>query len=242
MDALSVTIKIYGGFKMKDLNGLKKDNMTAYLDYVLKRVKEDGGATLSINDYIMIDYVSGFQVGGVIDKYGAKREIIIHNIEELNGAKLWYYLENIKGSAKDYQNIGLWLNDNKLYIELSEHYNNLMTAFRRAIENKQKALFDWEKYEDVKTSWIGDTYDDLKHYFENDLLLNIGDDIAISITDDNGEEAYIDCDELEETMSGLYDVFLTAPIKSISVNDTYYSINEDEENGTTYKAIIHIEV
>jgi len=45
--------------------------------------------------------------------------------------------------------VGCWVNDNKIYIDISKHYKQLKRAIKKGIEYKQLAIFDIGNLKDI---------------------------------------------------------------------------------------------
>lgn len=103
-------------------------------NYILK----NGGATLSLNNNL-VEYESGFQVA--FKPY----EKIAH-IENLKSFKKSFraYKKQVKKQIKKTLNIGLWLENNNLYFDISKNINFLTNALMIAESNEQKSIFKWE--------------------------------------------------------------------------------------------------
>ena len=105
----------------------------------LKKIIKSGGATLSINTLKSTNYADGYMVGVV----GIKRDLT-----GINRKKRLKMKAEIKAMAKDFgatgkdYHIGLWVNNNLLYIDLSLKVNDLMNAMEAGYNYNQKAIWD----------------------------------------------------------------------------------------------------
>lgn len=126
-------------------------NLQRFKIQVMKAIK-DGGITLGMSEKNFLktcNYKQGYQVGGF------SREIIIDikDIEKWTG-NAWidlYY--GVQGLAPYWErvsyNIGLWVNDGMLYIELSKRILGLKNALGIATAKKQKAIWDWKNTQEI---------------------------------------------------------------------------------------------
>lgn len=105
----------------------------------LKKIIKNGGATLSIKTLKSTSYNDGYMVGVV----GIKRDLT-----GINRKKRLELKREIKALARDFgtsvknYHIGLWVNNNMLYIDLSLKVDNLMKAMEVGYNANQKAIWD----------------------------------------------------------------------------------------------------
>jgi hypothetical protein len=100
----------------------------------IKAIVEKGGATLDAKTFDDAKVSNGYMVGikgDVIDVNGA-----FYDIKAITSS---YMLSHI-ASEKDY--IGYWVNDNNLYIDLSQNVLDLDDAITLGKANNQKAIWD----------------------------------------------------------------------------------------------------
>ena len=68
-----------------------------------------------------------------------EKEVII-DINNLNQKSLKNAIKNF--TLKASQGVGMWLNENKVYIDINEGFDHLEEAMRTAITNSQLAIYD----------------------------------------------------------------------------------------------------
>lgn len=73
----------------------------------------------------------------VVSVYGQEKVFKLNQLEELEKAVLSY----AKGIKKGYY-IGLWINDNKIYLDVSTSFDRKNQAMQFGVNNKQIAIFD----------------------------------------------------------------------------------------------------
>lgn len=89
----------------------------------------NGGGTFNKN-FEPVKFGGGFQVG--------KKNILTGRIEELENEDI---LKNIKLNAGEF--LGLWLEKGILYIDISEHIEDLEHAKIIGQTRKEISIFDW---------------------------------------------------------------------------------------------------
>lgn len=107
-------------------NDLKKYiNEGASLDKQLKNITCDSGFMVSLLGYEKIYNINDIEgIRNNIIEY----QKIIHNNEY----------------------IGIWKNDNKIYVDISKRYTYKKDAIKTGIKNKQLAIFDLKNKKDIK--------------------------------------------------------------------------------------------
>ena len=118
------------------------------MDYLQK----NGGATIKINDvddYFIYNHEYGYQVArrgiisGLYFENVVATEIILDLKTEFDKI-VGFFLTTKNGD------IGLWVDDNKLYIDtLSQWFTVKSTALEIAKNEGQKAIWDWSKKETI---------------------------------------------------------------------------------------------
>lgn len=73
----------------------------------------------------------------VVSVYGLEKVFKLNQLEELEKAVLSYAKDIKKGYY-----IGLWINDNKIYLDVSTSFDRKNQAMEFGINNKQIAIFD----------------------------------------------------------------------------------------------------
>lgn len=106
---------------------------------LIKKILENGGATLNakLED---ADLTNGYMVSEV----GAEKVFSLDDVEGIEKT-LKEYAEKI--SINEY--VGAWVDDNKLYIDISKHYKSKKQALKVGAENKQLAIFDIASAESI---------------------------------------------------------------------------------------------
>ena len=98
----------------------------------LLQIIKNGGATLNSRGH-RVDYSSGFQVS-FKDLYIIDLKNIDKILEAINSE-----LAKIRKDAC----LGLWVDDGKMYIDLSTRVELFPLAYRLGIKNNQLSIFDW---------------------------------------------------------------------------------------------------
>lgn len=126
-------------------------NLERFKNQVMKAIKE-GGITLGMSEKNFLktcNYKQGYQVGGFT------REIVIdiNDIENWTGndwIDLYYDIQDLAPFWERVgYNIGLWVNDGMLYIELSKRILGLKNALGIATAKNQKAIWDWKNGQSI---------------------------------------------------------------------------------------------
>lgn len=106
---------------------------------LIKKILENGGATLNAK-LENADLNSGYMVSEV----GAERVFRLEDVEGIEKT-LKEYAKRI--SSNEY--VGAWVDDNKLYIDISKHYKSKKQALKVGAENKQLAIYDIASAESI---------------------------------------------------------------------------------------------
>lgn len=108
--------------------------------YALQTI-ENGGITFNNEGVIRecLGYIVSGKGGTVVDK------------ESFTGFDIHCFYNENKNVLESISNayIGTWLNDGKIYIDISYHYSNLRLAQRMAINHEQIAFWDLENGEEI---------------------------------------------------------------------------------------------
>lgn len=104
-------------------------------------IKNNGGVTLNI-DGTEFKANNGYMVSL------KDTEVIVSagTIDE----ELKRYFFDLAGKAGDDHKIGYWLDNGRIYIDISVHVGDLDEAMRLAIENDQLAIFDLGNLETIR--------------------------------------------------------------------------------------------
>ena len=99
---------------------------------IIKEVLKNGGLTIDLEE----------KKGFMCSIYGMEKTFNLEQLEELEKE-----LDNYKNIVKNKKNVyvGLWLDNNIIYLDLSKHYNDKKQAIKKGIENRQLAIYDIEK-------------------------------------------------------------------------------------------------
>lgn len=157
---------------------------------LIKKILENGGATLNAK-LENADLNSGFMVSEV----GAER---VFKLDDVDGIEktLKEYAKRI--SSNEY--VGAWIDDSKLYIDISKHYKSKKQALKVGAENKQLAIYDIASAESIyltKSVFIlyavDKALDDIRNVAEYSSLQQIEEEFDIK----NGRQYVIhNVDEL----------------------------------------------
>ena len=104
---------------------------------------KNGGLTLSA-DYTQAKEKSGFYCSVI----GYEKIIDIKEIES--------NLKEYKNKLLKNEYIGLWINNNNIYIDITKHYKDKKRAIESGIKNKQYAIYDIKHKKDIYI--LKDTY------------------------------------------------------------------------------------
>lgn len=102
---------------------------------IINLVKINGGISLD-TQFNIAKINKGYMVS--VEKY--EYIVDIHESDRIDSR-----LSYMKNILKDSEYIGLWYDDNKLYIDLSKNIKNIGNAKSFAIKNNQKAIYDISK-------------------------------------------------------------------------------------------------
>ena len=106
---------------------------------LIEKIIKNGGATLT-STLENADLKNGYMVSEV----GAERVFGLDEVEEIEKT-LIEYAEKITTN----QFVGAWLDDDKLYIDISRHYKSKKQALRVGADNKQLAIYDIANEESI---------------------------------------------------------------------------------------------
>ena len=99
--------------------------------------------------------------GGYSDKILTKKRYIVSM--ELNKEVIIpvekFNKKSLKNAIKDFalkvsQGVGTWLNDNKVYIDINQGFNDLDEALSIAIANNQLAIYDTLENKEISTGIV----------------------------------------------------------------------------------------
>ena len=110
------------------------------LEKMIKNTRESGG----YSDEILTQkrYIVSMELN---------QEVII-NIEDFNKKSLKNAIKSF--TLKASQGLGTWLNDNKVYVDINQGFDNLEEAMQIAIANKQLAIYDTIASEAIPTGIV----------------------------------------------------------------------------------------
>ncbi|MBQ8319519.1 MAG: hypothetical protein IJX81_01405 [Clostridia bacterium] len=98
----------------------------------LKKFLTNGGATLNERAEA-VNFANGFQV--------SKKDFYILPVS--NVGAILAAVNALLNTAKKGEFVGLWCDDGKCYIDISERVKNEKKALRLGTARKQKSIFDW---------------------------------------------------------------------------------------------------
>ena len=112
----------------------------------IKKIIKNEGATL---DYNYNDFKS--DRGYIVSLKGQEVKVNKNDIEEIKKEieKKKEFIENKKGLY-----IGLWLEDDILYIDVSIHIIDYLRALEVARNNEQKAIYDLQKNDSIYLTYL----------------------------------------------------------------------------------------
>ena len=106
---------------------------------LINEIIKNGGATLT-STLESAELKNGYMVSEV----GAEKVFGLDKVEEIEKT-LIEYAEKI--TSNEY--VGAWVDDGKLYIDISKHYKSKKQALRVGADNKQLAIFDIANAESI---------------------------------------------------------------------------------------------
>lgn len=112
----------------------------------IMEIIKNGGSTL---DYNLNDFKS--ENGFMVSLKGQEVKIDKSNIEEIKKE-----IEEKREFIKDKKGlfIGLWLDNDIMYIDVSIHIINYLRALRVARNNEQKAIYDLQKNDSIYLTYV----------------------------------------------------------------------------------------
>lgn len=157
---------------------------------LIEKIIKNGGATLT-STLENADLKNGYMVSEV----GAERVFGLDEVEEIEKT-LIEYAEKITTN----QFVGAWLDDDKLYIDISRHYKSKKQALRVGADNKQLAIYDIANEESIYITRsvfilyaVDKVLDDIRNIAEYNSLQDIEEEFNIK----NGRQYVIrNIDEL----------------------------------------------
>ena len=99
----------------------------------LKNFIEKQGATLDKSGKA-VDFENGFQV--------SKKDCFILELKNIN--KILKSINELLKEIKQGEFVGLWVEDNKIYVDISIKINNLKNALSFGKMQNQLSIFDWK--------------------------------------------------------------------------------------------------
>ena len=160
------------------------------MEKLIEKIIKNGGATLT-STLENADLKNGYMVSEV----GAERVFGLDEVEEIEKT-LIEYAEKITTN----QFVGAWLDDDKLYIDISRHYKSKKQALRVGADNKQLAIYDIANEESIYITRsvfilyaVDKVLDDIRNIAEYNSLQDIEEEFNIK----NGRQYVIrNIDEL----------------------------------------------
>ena len=157
---------------------------------LIEKIIKNGGATLT-STLEEADLKNGYMVSEV----GAERVFGLDEVEEIEKT-LIEYAEKITTN----QFVGAWMDDDKLYIDISRHYKSKKQALRVGADNKQLAIYDIANEESIYITRsvfilyaVDKVLDDIRNIAEYNSLQDIEEEFNIK----NGRQYVIrNIDEL----------------------------------------------
>jgi len=98
----------------------------------IKNIIKNGGATLNKQGNAK-NYKSGYQV--------SKKDLFILDIENIEN--ITTIINNTLNNMQNDEFLGLWVDNNKVYIDLSIKISNLQKAVNFGKKLKQISIFEW---------------------------------------------------------------------------------------------------
>lgn len=98
----------------------------------LQKILKLGGMTCDYHGK-KIDYKRGYQI--------SIKDLAIFDITQKT--KILNFTKNLQLAKNEF--LGFWVDNNKIYIDISKHYNNKNKAITEGKKNNQISIFDWYK-------------------------------------------------------------------------------------------------
>jgi hypothetical protein len=126
---------------MKDLTSIKNDNMKAVIsetkNEVLQSLKKNGGLTLNSETLKPVTYSTGYQVSVL--------NIIKYDMTLFDDGMIEKALHvAMKQSEQNRLDIGLWIDGETLYVDLSDLFIDFHDALEYCKEKNELSFYDWE--------------------------------------------------------------------------------------------------
>jgi hypothetical protein len=116
-------------FLRENLKKMLKNYLNAE---TLKKIIDDGGATLD-HSGAPVSFRTGYQV--------SKKDCYILKVKNIKA--ILKAVNKLLNGCKFGEFVGLWVDDEKIYIDISEHIKNYKNAFKVGTARKQLSVFDW---------------------------------------------------------------------------------------------------
>ena len=179
-------------------------------DKIIKKMINNGGATL---DYNYDNFSASF--GFMVSIKGHEKKIDINDIENIK-KEITKKRELIK-TKKGYY-IGLWVENDILYIDISKHIINYNKALEVARNNKQLAIYDLKNDKNIYLNYK-------KYYTLYKVIRNVDNDII----DYKIIKQYDSKEDIKKEIN--------ASIKTLD-NIIYKSFEQYEKRGKDYQGLI----
>lgn len=101
------------------------------IEEIKKELFKNGGYTIGLEK----------KEGFMVSIYGAEKTILLKDINKLDEI-IKEYQKKIENKKNMY--IGLWIHENKIYIDISKCYKSKYQAIKKGVENKQLSIYDIE--------------------------------------------------------------------------------------------------
>lgn len=105
----------------------------------LKEILKSGGATLT-KELKALEKNDGYMVS----KIGCEKTFTLDNLKDLEKEVI-----NYRNKLKNNEYIGIWIDKDIIYLDISKHYTTKDKAIKSGIKNKQLAIYDLKNNKSV---------------------------------------------------------------------------------------------
>lgn len=183
-----------------------EDQKMENIKQLINKAIKNGGLTLA-KDLEESTEKKGFYVSML----GYEKTFKIEQVEEIQKT-IKEYQQKIKNNKNVF--IGLWIDSDLFYIDISKNYKNKQQAIKQGIKNKQLAIYDIEKNSNIyltKNVYILYKYNfinnDIIYYKEYNTIKEIKKDFSNYSYNYLKESITTDIDNIKQLINNSYVIF-----------------------------------